>query len=125
MPKIVINLDAFTASGGTVHESVKLSCVRATCSGEVRSLGQITTTRKVSAKSGRWTITKKVTTTVKVVLTSAPYRLAKGKSGVFTLTVSASGQSALAKAKSKTPFYETLTATVEGGLMATKSTSVR
>jgi hypothetical protein len=125
VPKIVINLDTFTKSGGSVHESVKLSCVRATCSGVVRSLGQITTTKKVTVKSGLYTIKKEVTTTVRVVLTSAPYRLAKGKSGLFTLTVSASGRSALAKANSKTPFYETLTATVNGGLTATKSTSVR
>ena len=76
-------------------------------------------------KSGQWTITKKVTKTVRVVLVNAPYRLAKGKSGVLTLTVSASGRSALAKANSKTSFYETLTATVEGELMATKSTSLR
>jgi hypothetical protein len=125
VPKIVINLDTFTKSGGTVHESVKLSCVRAMCSGRVRSLGQITTTKLVSVKSGPWTITKKVTNTFRVVLTSATYRLAKGKSGVLTYMVSASGRSALAKANSTTPFYETLTATVEGGLMATKSTSVR
>jgi hypothetical protein len=124
VPKIVINLDTFTKSGGVVHESVKLSCARATCSGLVRSLGQITTTKKVSVKSGQWTITKKVTKTIKVVLTSAPYRLAKGKSGVLTLTVSSSGRSALANANVKTPFHETLTATVKGGSTSTKSTSM-
>ena len=124
VPKIVINLDTFTKSGGVVHESVKLSCARATCSGLVRSLGQITTTKKVSVKSGPWTITKKVTKTIKVVLTSAPYRLAKGKSGVLTLTVSSSGRSALANANVKTPFHETLTATVKGGSTSTKSTSM-
>jgi hypothetical protein len=123
-PKIVINLDRFSKSGRILHESVKLSCARATCSGLVRSLGQITTTKKVSVKSGPWTITKKVTKTIKVVLTSAPYRLAKGKSGVLTLTVSSSGRSALANANVKTPFHETLTATVKGGSTATKSTSM-
>jgi hypothetical protein len=125
VPKIVIHLDTFTNSGGTVHESVKLSCVRAACSGVVRSLGQITTTTKVSVKTGPWTITKKVTKILKVVLTRAPYHLAKGASAVLTLTVSASGRSALAKANSTTPFYETLTATVNGGLMVTRSTSLR
>jgi hypothetical protein len=125
VPKIVIHLDTFTNSGGTVHESVKLSCVRAACSGVVRSLGEITTTTKVSVKTGPWTITKKVTKTIKVVLTRASYHLAKGKNGVLTLTVSASGQSALAMANSTTPFYETLTATVNGGLMVTRSTSLR
>jgi len=123
-PKIVINLDRFSKSGRTLHESVKLSCARSTCSGLVRSLGQITTTKKVSVKSGPWTITKKVTKTIKVVLTSAPYRLAKGKSGVLTLTVSPSGRSALASANVETPFFETLTATVKGGSTATKSTSM-
>jgi hypothetical protein len=123
-PKIVINLDRFSKSGRIVHESVKLSCARATCSGLVRSLGRITTIKKVSVKSGPWTITKKVAKTIKVVLTSAPYRLAKGKSGVLTLTVSSSGRSALANANVKTPFYETLTATVKGGSTATKSTSM-
>jgi hypothetical protein len=124
VPKIVINHDTFAKSGATVHESVQLSCIRATCSGLVRSLGQITTTKLVSVKSGQWTITKKVTNTVRVVLVNAHYRLAMGKSGVLTLTVSASGRSALAKANSTTPFLETLTATVEGGLMATKSRRV-
>jgi len=120
-PKIVIHLDTFTKSGRSVHESVQLICVRATCSGLVRSLGHITTTKKVSVKAGKWTITKKVNRTLRVVLTSTPYRLAKGKSGILTLTVSASGQRALAEANSKTPFFETITATVQGGLMATKS----
>jgi hypothetical protein len=123
-PKIVINLDRFSKSGRILHESVKLSCARARCSGLVRSLGQITTTKKVSVKSGPWTITKKVTKTIKVVLTSAPYRLAKGKSGVLTLTVSSSGRSALANANVQTPFFETLTATVKGGSTATKLTSM-
>jgi hypothetical protein len=125
VPKIVIHLDTFTKSGGTIHESVKLNCIRATCSGLVRSLGLITTTKKVSVKTGQWTITKKVTKTVRVVLTSAPYRLAKGKSAILTLKVTAGGRSALAKANSKTPIYETLTATVIGGLVATKSSRVR
>ena len=125
VPKIVINLDSFAKSGGTVRESVKLSCVRATCSGVVRSLGKITTTKKVSVKAGQWTITKKVTKTIKVILSSTPYRLAKGKSGVLTLTVSSSGRSALAKANAKTPFYETITATVKGGSTAKKASRMR
>ena len=124
VPKIVIHLDTFAKAGAAVHETIKLSCIRAACSGLVSSLGQITTSKFVSEKSGPWTITKKVTTTVRVLLTRASYRLAEGKSGVLTLTVSANGRSALAKANSTTPLYETLTATVKGGLMVTKSTNL-
>jgi hypothetical protein len=123
--KIVINLDSFAKSGTTFHELVKLTCHLATCRGLVKSIGAITITKYVSVKSGPWTITKKVAKTTTVVLASTSYRLASGKRELLTLTLTAGGRSVLAKVKPSIPLREALTATVKGGLTATRSLVLR
>jgi hypothetical protein len=123
--KIVINLHSFVKSGPTFHELVKLTCELATCRGVVKSIGAITIVKDVSVKSGPWTITKKVAKTTTVVLAGTSYRLAAGKHELLTLALTASGRSVLAEVKRSTPLREALTATVKGGLTATKSLILR
>lgn len=79
---------------------VKLSCSTATCTGTVK----ITETTEVMA--GKKTLTKTY------VLASASYKLAKAKSGDFTLKPTATGRTVLARAASNRPLHEVLTVTV-------------
>jgi hypothetical protein len=123
-PKIVINRFTFVKSGQNFSESLRLSCERATCAGVAESLGVITTTKLVSVKSGRWTVTKKVSKTTTVVLVRASYRIARAKNKLFTFATTANGRRVLAEANTKTPLRATLTATVTGGATATMNVTV-
>jgi len=122
--RIVIIQNTLTKSGATFRETVKLACRDDVCAGLIKSIGQISLTRDVSVKAGPFTVTKKVTRVTKVVLASASYRLATGKSELLTLALSAEGRNVLTEAKPTTPVRETLTATVKGGLIATRSLSL-
>jgi hypothetical protein len=124
-PTIVIDFNTFSKSGTTSSESVKLSCRSALCAGQITSTGRITTYKLVSAKSGKWTVTKKVSKTTTMVLAHTSYRIAKSKNKLFTFTLTTGGRQVLSEANTRTPLLETLTATVQGGTTATKSASVR
>ena len=123
-PKLVISRFTFKKSGHTFSESLRLSCVRAICGGVVESLGVITTSKLVSEKSGRWTISKRIFKTTTVVLARTAYRIAPAHSRLFTFAVTAGGRRVLAAASTKTPLRATLTATVTNGATATSNITV-
>jgi hypothetical protein len=80
----------------------------------------MTGTVKIKKKVGKRTITKATS----VVLASTMYKLAKGRSGRFNLTLTKIGRSSLAQANATSPLRATLIASVKGGATATKAVVV-
>jgi hypothetical protein len=80
----------------------------------------MTGTVKIKKKVGKRTVTKATS----VVLASTRYKLAKGRSGSFNLTLTKTGRSSLAKANASSPLRATLIASVKGGATARKSVVV-
>ena len=115
-PKVVITSTSVVLSGKTLVAPVTLSCSGAACSGSV----QMTGTVKIKKKVGKRTVTKATS----VVLASTKYKLAKGKSGSFNLTLTKTGRSSLAQANATSPLRATLIASVKGGATARKAVVV-
>jgi hypothetical protein len=83
----------------------------------------ITTTRTVKVKSGTKFVSKTIRHTEVVILASALYTLAAGKSAVVDLALTKRGQSVL-KTVAKKHLHETLVATVKGGDKVTRTVVV-
>jgi hypothetical protein len=115
-PRVVITSSSVVLSGKTLVAPVTLSCSGAPCSGSV----QMTGTTKIKKKIGKRTVRKATS----VVLASTRYKLAKGRSGRFNLTLTKIGRSSLATANASSPLRTTLIASVKGGATATKAVVV-
>jgi hypothetical protein len=83
----------------------------------------ITTTKLEKVKQGNKTVTKTVKQVQTVVLASASYKLARGKSGSVNLALNAAGKAALANA-AKHHVTETLTVSAKGGKTTSKAVVV-
>jgi hypothetical protein len=115
-PKVVITSSSVALAGKTLVAPVTLSCSGAACSGSVQMAGTVKFKRKV----GKRTVTKATS----VVLANTKYKLAKGKSGSFNLTLTKTGRSSLAQANATSPLRATLIASVKGGATARKAVVV-
>ena len=115
-PRVVITSSSVVLSGKTLVAPVTLSCSGAACSGSVQMTGTVKTKKKVGSR----TVTKATT----VLLASSRYKLAKGKSGSFKLTLTKIGRSSLAQANATSPLRATLIASVKGGATARKAVVV-
>jgi hypothetical protein len=111
--RVTLSSTKLAVSGGIVR--VPIACVEASCSGSI----ELTEQKLVKTHKGKKTITKKQT----VILGKASYSLAAGHSATISARLTATGETALSKAK-----HHELTAkvsvSVAGGTTLSESVSL-
>ncbi len=112
-PKVVITSSSVALAGKSLVAPVTLSCSGAPCAGSIQLSGTVKSKKKV----GKRTVTKALS----VVLAITPYKLAKGKSATFHLTLTKTGRRSLAQANATSQLRAKLVASVKGGVSAQKA----
>jgi hypothetical protein len=112
-PRVAITSTSVTPTGARPAAPVTVTCSDAACSGSIQMTEAVT----IKVKLGKRTVTRRTS----VVLARTNYRLAKGKSGRFDLTLTESGRRSLLGANAKSPIRATFTVTVKGGAAARKA----
>lgn len=123
-PKIEIRTSTIIVKAGEPSIPVALSCSRAACSGSVEMVEGVAPHSAATAVAVSRSGSASVTGAVGVVLASAPFELQNRQIANVNLVITSEGRAILRSASSGSPVYESVVATVNGGVGATKTVAV-
>ena len=112
-PRLAIDSASLVAKGSEI--AVTLACGASACRGSVELVGSVSV-----EPAGAKTTAKKRS----IVLASATYSLGEGKRASLTLKLNANGHAVLLQANGHIPLRGMITATVRGGVTATRAVIV-